>query len=50
MLARTREGDVLRLWDTPGLGDSARLLKRLTAYLPIVQSSAERDAFCAANG
>jgi Family of unknown function (DUF5995) len=28
----------------------ARLLKRLTAYLPVVQSSAERDAFCAANG
>ncbi len=23
-------GDVLRLWDTPGFGDSARLLKRLT--------------------
>lgn len=29
-------GDVLRLWDTPGFGDSARLLKRLhTATNPI---------------
>ena len=25
------EGDVLRLWDTPGFGDSARLAKRLAA-------------------
>ena len=25
------EGDVMRLWDTPGMGDSARLLKRLRA-------------------
>ncbi len=31
VLVETREGDVLRLWDTPGLGDSARLLKRLRA-------------------
>jgi hypothetical protein len=31
VLLETREGDVLRLWDTPGLGDSARLLKRLRA-------------------
>jgi hypothetical protein len=29
VLVETREGDVLRLWDTPGMGDSARLLKRL---------------------
>lgn len=28
-LLDTPEGDVLRLWDTPGFGDSARLLKRL---------------------
>lgn len=28
-LFETAEGDVLRLWDTPGFGDSARLLKRL---------------------
>ena len=31
VLLESREGDVLRLWDTPGLGDSARLLKRLRA-------------------
>ena len=31
VLLETRDGDVLRLWDTPGLGDSARLLKRLRA-------------------
>jgi hypothetical protein len=31
VLIQTREGDLLRLWDTPGLGDSARLLKRLRA-------------------
>ena len=30
-LIETPEGDVLRLWDTPGFGDSARLLKRLLA-------------------
>ena len=28
-LIETAEGDVLRLWDTPGFGDSVRLLKRL---------------------
>ncbi len=28
-LVTTPEGDALRLWDTPGFGDSARLLKRL---------------------
>ncbi len=28
-LLETAEGDVLRLWDTPGFGDSVRLLKRL---------------------
>ncbi len=28
-LVTTTAGDVLRLWDTPGFGDSARLLKRL---------------------
>ena len=28
-LIRTAEGDELRLWDTPGFGDSARLVKRL---------------------
>jgi hypothetical protein len=28
-LIETAEGDVLRLWDTPGFGDSARLAKRL---------------------
>jgi predicted GTPase len=31
VLVETPQGDVLRLWDTPGLGDSARLLKRLRA-------------------
>ncbi|HUP98160.1 MAG TPA: DUF3482 domain-containing protein, partial [Usitatibacter sp.] len=30
-LLDTPEGDVLHLWDTPGFGDSARLLKRLLA-------------------
>ena len=29
VLIATGAGDVLRLWDTPGFGDSARLLKRL---------------------
>src|SRR5688500_16620053 len=29
VLIDTPEGDVLRLWDTPGFGDSVRLLKRL---------------------
>jgi hypothetical protein len=29
VLVETAGGDVMRLWDTPGLGDSARLLKRL---------------------
>jgi hypothetical protein len=29
VLIETPQGDVLRLWDTPGFGDSARLLKRL---------------------
>jgi len=29
VLIETAQGDVLRLWDTPGFGDSARLLKRL---------------------
>jgi GTPase SAR1 family protein len=28
-LIDTPQGDVLYLWDTPGFGDSARLLKRL---------------------
>jgi hypothetical protein len=28
-LLETPEGDALRLWDTPGFGDSARLLRRL---------------------
>ena len=28
-LLETPDGDVLRLWDTPGFGDSARLVKRL---------------------
>jgi hypothetical protein len=28
-LIRSEAGDVLRLWDTPGFGDSARLAKRL---------------------
>jgi hypothetical protein len=31
VLIDTPQGDVLRLWDTPGFGDSARLLKRLRA-------------------
>ena len=31
VLVETREGDLMRLWDTPGLGDSGRLLKRLRA-------------------
>ena len=30
-LVRAPNGDALRLWDTPGFGDSARLLKRLEA-------------------
>ncbi len=30
-LIDTPQGDVLRVWDTPGFGDSARLLKRLRA-------------------
>ncbi len=30
LLLETAQGDVLRLWDTPGFGDSARLVKRLT--------------------
>ena len=29
LLVSTPQGDELRLWDTPGFGDSARLLKRL---------------------
>jgi hypothetical protein len=29
VMVETTEGDVLRLWDTPGFGDSARLAKRL---------------------
>lgn len=29
LLISTPQGDELRLWDTPGFGDSARLLKRL---------------------
>jgi hypothetical protein len=29
ILISTSQGDELRLWDTPGFGDSARLLKRL---------------------
>src|SRR5512134_1836544 len=28
-LIESPEGDALRLWDTPGFGDSARLLRRL---------------------
>ena len=28
-LLQTDAGDVLRLWDTPGFGDSARLVQRL---------------------
>ena len=31
VLISTPQGDALRLWDTPGFGDSARLLKRLRA-------------------
>ena len=31
VLIDTLQGDALRLWDTPGFGDSARLLKRLRA-------------------
>ncbi|MEJ7668171.1 MAG: DUF3482 domain-containing protein [Casimicrobiaceae bacterium] len=31
-LVETPEGDVLRLWDTPGFGDSARLAKRLQQH------------------
>ncbi len=31
LLIETREGDRLLLWDTPGFGDSVRLLKRLRA-------------------
>jgi uncharacterized protein DUF3482/50S ribosome-binding GTPase len=31
VLIATAEGDELRLWDTPGFGDSARLLRRLLA-------------------
>ena len=31
VLLQTPEGAALRLWDTPGFGDSARLLKRLRA-------------------
>ena len=31
LLLGTAQGDALRLWDTPGFGDSARLLKRLRA-------------------
>ena len=31
VLIDTPQGDALRLWDTPGFGDSARLLKRLRA-------------------
>ncbi|MDP1536610.1 MAG: DUF3482 domain-containing protein [Burkholderiales bacterium] len=30
-LIETAEGDVLRLWDTPGFGDSVRLARRLRA-------------------
>ena len=30
-MLRTPEGDALQLWDTPGFGDSARLLKRMRA-------------------
>ena len=28
-LLRTEQGDTLQLWDTPGFGDSVRLLRRL---------------------
>ena len=31
VLLRTPEGDELRLWDTPGFGDSARLVRRMRA-------------------
>jgi len=31
VLLQSPEGDMLRLWDTPGFGDSARLVKRLRA-------------------
>jgi hypothetical protein len=31
LLLETAQGDALRLWDTPGFGDSARLVKRLMA-------------------
>lgn len=31
ILISTPQGDALRLWDTPGFGDSARLLRRLRA-------------------
>ena len=31
VLISTPQGDALRLWDTPGFGDSARLLRRLRA-------------------
>ena len=31
VLVETPRGDVLRLWDTPGFGDSARLVRRLRA-------------------
>src|SRR4051812_47142979 len=31
-MIETAEGDVLRLWDTPGFGDSARLAKRLAQH------------------
>jgi hypothetical protein len=31
LLVESPQGDALRLWDTPGLGDSVRLLKRLRA-------------------
>ena len=30
-MLRTPQGDALQLWDTPGFGDSARLLKRMRA-------------------
>ena len=31
VMIETPEGDVLRLWDTPGFGDSARLARRARA-------------------
>lgn len=31
-LSDTNEGDVLLLWDTPGFGDSARLVNRLRKH------------------